>query len=250
MRSRQRSSGSRTGGGPPNQSTLTSELARITNLEGEVDLDAVAETFLAHLERRLSADEEAWRRIQTPYVQDQFEENEGIRETLESLSEDLQTAVEEETHEPILEIAHFEPVSADWSSRMFETLDSGGSEELEPTERNFFDEMMGFFGNTAIIQLSVRNVTPTPVISPRLGVRLTDGDVEYASVFPISVDDIDAGLPFLDDRTGAPTTIGPESMDTYITYIVSEADDLPEAGHERVTTDLGGEFAATTVEWA
>lgn len=125
-------------GRPLDQAALSAKLARITNLDGELDLDAVDRTYWRHLERRFSADEEAWRRIQTTYVQEQFDEMEAIRKAIDGLSMEIQQAVSEPSSNrgPILEIAHFEPVPVEWSSRMFDELGDGGMGSLDEMERS------------------------------------------------------------------------------------------------------------------
>lgn len=235
-------------GRPPDQAVLSAELARITNLDDELDLDAVCETYWRHLERRLSTDEEVWRRIQTTYVQEQFDEMEAIRKAIDGLSEDLQQAVSEPSSNrgPILEIAHFEPVSAEWSSRMFDELGGGGMGAVDEMERQFFEEMMGLFGNSAVLQLAIRNVSSEPAISPGVRIRLGADGEEYERTFPIAVDDLYEGLPLVDDRGTGPTTIGGESTKEYLTYIIFKSEDFPRPWRDQLPHDGNGEIAPTT----
>lgn len=235
------------GGPPPERSTLTSELARITNLGETVDLDAVTETYLENLQRRMSADEEAWRRIQTHYIQEQFDEMQAIRESISGLSENIDELVEAETAKrgPTLELRRFEPMSTALMENMFDTLGRDDLDRAGEQGKKELKTLMNFFESTAAVHMTIRNASSVPAYSSGVRMRLISSGGEYEDVYPIYLDDMIGGLPGFNNRPQDSTTIKSDSNSEYMCYIKLDTEAFPETWKEVLEPGFNGEVTPT-----
>lgn len=221
------------GGEPPSMETLTAELARITNLEGEVDFDDVTASFWRHFQRRLSTDEEFWRQLQTEYVQKQFDELSEIQTAIGELRETVaavagETGREDRRTGPLVEVSNLE--IAPWSlAEMFRG--PGETDVGDDLVLSFLGKSADAIGKSTLGSLRLTNHGDGPAVSEGVRLRLSAGEETFEQRFPITRGDgTEAMLPF----SGAPAleervVVGPGDSGHYTVFLAVDVGEFPPA---------------------